>query len=42
VTIIGGEKSYPKGSIDKLHEAGCAVEQITGDGTSIATQLATL
>ncbi len=42
VTVIGGEQSYPEGSIDKLNEAGCAVEQITGDGTSIATQLATL
>ena len=42
VTVIGGKQSYPEGSIDKLHEAGCAVEQITGDGTSIATQLATL
>ena len=42
VTVLGGEQSYPEGSIDELQEAGCTVEQITGDGTSIATQLATL
>jgi hypothetical protein len=42
VTVVGGEQSYPEGSIEELQEAGCVIEQITGDGTSIATQLATL
>ena len=42
VTVVGGERSYPEGSIRELQEAGCTVEEITGDGTSIATQLATL
>lgn len=42
VTVVGGEQSYPEGSIEGLQEAGCIVEEITGDGTSIATQLATL
>ena len=42
VTVVGGEHSFPEGSIQELQEAGCTVEEITGDGTSIATRLATL
>lgn len=42
VTVVGGERSYPDGSIELLQQSGCTVEKITGDGTSIATQLATL
>jgi hypothetical protein len=40
VTVIGGEQSFPAESLEKLSEAGCLVESISGDGTSIATQLA--
>ncbi len=39
VTIIGGEKDFPTDEINKLRDMGCLVDQITGDGTSIATQL---
>jgi hypothetical protein len=40
VTVIGGEQSFPAESLEKLAMAGCLVERISGDGTSIATQLA--
>jgi len=39
VTIIGGDKDFSPEEISKLREIGCLVDQITGDGTSIATQL---
>ncbi len=39
VTIVGGERAFPSTEIQKLKVAGCIVEQISGDGTSIATQL---
>ncbi|MBA4384431.1 MAG: hypothetical protein C0410_06820 [Anaerolinea sp.] len=39
VTIIGGNKDFPSEEISKLREIGCLVDQIIGDGTSIATQL---
>lgn len=39
VTVIGGEKSFSAEQISRLRENGCVVEQIDGDGTSIATQL---
>lgn len=39
VTIIGGDKDFPADEISKLRDIGCLVDQITGDGTSIATQL---
>lgn len=39
VTIVGGEQAFPSTEIQKLKAAGCIVEQISGDGTSIATQL---
>ena len=42
VTIVGGEQAFPSIEIQKLRAAGCNVEQISGDGTSIATQLETL
>ena len=40
VTIIGSPQSVPEETIQEIREAGCYVERITGDGTSIATQLA--
>ena len=39
VTVIGGEKSFNETEINRLRDKGCIVDQITGDGTSIATQL---
>jgi hypothetical protein len=40
VTIIGNHHSFPEESLEALRKAGCQVERISGDGTSIATQLA--
>jgi hypothetical protein len=42
VTVVGGEITFTEESIEKLRQAGCTVERITGDGTSIATQMAVL
>ena len=42
VTVIGGTQSFPEAVLDELRSANCTVEQISGDGTSIASQLATL
>lgn len=39
VTVIGNTNIFPDESLDQLRQAGCAVERISGDGTSIATQL---
>ncbi len=39
VTIIGGPQSFPESAINELRQSGCTIEQINGDGTSIATQL---
>lgn len=40
VTVIGGQQSFPEEVLDQMRSAGCQVERISGDGTSIATQLA--
>ncbi len=40
VTVIGNQSSYSDDDINMLRSAGCVVERISGDGTSIATQLA--
>jgi hypothetical protein len=42
VTVIGDATSYPSQIINELNAAGCVVELIDGDGTTIATKLATL
>jgi hypothetical protein len=42
VTVLGGEQTFPTEEIDRLHQAGCNVELVSGDGTSIATQMAVL
>lgn len=39
VTVVGGPQSFPNSTIEALRTAGCDVVQISGDGTSIATQL---
>ncbi|MEA4906424.1 MAG: hypothetical protein GYA17_08500 [Chloroflexi bacterium] len=40
VTLVGNSPSFPDDIVEKLTQAGCIVERISGDGTSIATQLA--
>jgi hypothetical protein len=40
VTVVGGATNIPESIIDGLLAAGCIVEQISGDGMNIATQLA--
>jgi hypothetical protein len=40
VTVVGGEPVFPEESLEKLRQAGCIVTRIAGDGTEIATQLA--
>jgi hypothetical protein len=39
VTVIGNTQSIPEETVDQLRLAGCLVERISGDGTSIASQL---
>jgi hypothetical protein len=40
VTIVGNPQNYPEDLLDRLKKAGCWIEQINGDGTNIASQLA--
>jgi hypothetical protein len=40
VTVVGGEQSFSEEALTQLRNAGCQVDRISGDGTSIATQLA--
>lgn len=40
VTIVGNPLNFPDEIIHNLQQAGCIVERIDGDGTTIATQLA--
>lgn len=40
VTVVGNSDQFPEAALDQLRNAGCRVERINGDGTSIATQLA--
>lgn len=42
VTVVGGSGSFPETAFEDLLSAGCIIEQISGDGTSIASQLAAL
>jgi hypothetical protein len=39
VTVIGDDDQFPESALDHLRNSGCTVERISGDGTSIATQL---
>jgi hypothetical protein len=39
VTVVASPKSIPEECLNDLRKAGCSVERIYGDGTSIATQL---
>lgn len=39
VTIIGSHQTFSEKVVNHLKQAGCSVERISGDGTSIATQL---
>lgn len=40
VTVVNGPEKFPETVINQLRSAGCLVEEICGDGTSIATQIA--
>lgn len=40
VTVVGGKQHYPEDLLERLQKAGCRIEQINGDGTNIASQLA--
>jgi len=40
VTVVGDDEQFPESALEQLRSAGCQVERIWGDGTSIATQLA--
>lgn len=40
VTVIGGDNDFSPDKISHLRNSGCEVEQISGDGTSIASILA--
>jgi hypothetical protein len=42
VTVLGGEQAFPVEDIERLQKAGCSIEMVSGDGTSIATQMAVL
>ncbi len=39
VTVIGGEQTFPEEVLEDLRKSGSIVDRISGDGTSIATQL---
>jgi hypothetical protein len=40
VVVIGSLSSYPEEMMSRFEKAGCLIEQISGDGTFIATELA--
>ncbi len=40
VTVVANPKTIPEECLNELRQAGCTVERISGDGTSIATKLA--
>ena len=42
VTILGSEIEFPNTVLSQLRNAGCVVRRLTGDGTGIASQLASL
>jgi len=42
VTVIGGEQLFAEALLKSLRNAGCRVDRIAGDGTEIASILATL
>ncbi len=41
VTVVGNNHSFSDELLEKLRNIGCEVERISGDGTSIASQLST-
>jgi hypothetical protein len=40
VTVVGGEQVFSEELLNILRQRGCQVTRISGDGTEIATQLA--
>jgi hypothetical protein len=39
VLVIGGIQTFSDELLDSLRQAGCQVERVSGDGTTIASQL---
>lgn len=42
VTVIGSRQQFPESTLDELRSAGCVVQQITEDGTNVASLLSAL
>lgn len=42
VTLLGGKESYPEDIIQQLKQAGCLVDHVEANGTTIAAQMARL
>lgn len=40
VTVLGGKENFSEETLTELRSAGCIVQRIDGDGTAIATRLA--
>ncbi len=40
VTVVGNPQNYPEDLLSRLQKSGCFIEQISGDGTNIASELA--
>jgi hypothetical protein len=40
VTVVGNSQNFPEDLLGRLQKAGCRVDQISGDGTKIASELA--
>ncbi len=40
VTVVGNPQNFPEDLLRRLTKAGCKIDQIYGDGTKIATELA--
>jgi hypothetical protein len=40
ITVIGNLNSFPEEQLEHLRKIGCMVDRISGDGTTIATELA--
>jgi len=38
--VVGGEQVFPEELINEMRQRGCQVTRIAGDGTEIASQLA--
>jgi hypothetical protein len=39
VTVVGNETDFPESALNVLRAAGCFVERVEGNGTSIASKI---